>query len=72
MYVDTYDATVSRTIANTGTWEPDFIGLLGKLVKQGDVVLNVGAQTGLEAIVMGKLVGDKGRLFIVEPYSFSF
>lgn len=35
-------------------------------------MLNVGAQTGLEAVVMGKLVGAKGRLFVVEPYSFSY
>lgn len=33
--------------------------------------MNLGSQSGLEAIIMGKIVGPAGRLFIFEPYSFS-
>lgn len=35
-------------------------------------VLNVGAQVGLEAIIMGKIIGEEGRMFVVEPYSISY
>ncbi len=34
-------------------------------------MLNLGSQSGLEALIMGKIVGPTGKLFIFEPYSFS-
>ena len=33
--------------------------------------MNLGSQSGLEALVMGKIIGPTGKLFIFEPYSFS-
>jgi hypothetical protein len=71
MYVDSKDLFVSNTISYSGTWEPDYINLIGYLVKPGHKVLNLGSQTGLEALVMGKIIGPTGLLFIFEPYSFS-
>ena len=71
MYVDAKDTTVSYKISATGTWEPSLISLIGHIVKPGDKVLNLGSQSGLEALVMGKIVGPTGKLFIFEPYSFS-
>ncbi len=35
-------------------------------------MLNIGSHIGLEAIVLGKLIGEKGRLFIFEPFSVSY
>lgn len=64
MYVDSLDGTVSATISNSGTWEPNYISLIGVLVKPGNYVMNLGSQSGLEALVMGKIVGSKGKLFI--------
>ena len=71
MFVDNTDMDVSRIIAKTGTWEPHFIRLIGHIVKPGMNVLNLGSQTGLEAMVMGKIIGPTGKLFIFEPYSLS-
>ena len=71
MYVDSKDTMVSSQIAGSGTWEPGYIALIGHIVKPGNNVLNLGSQSGLEALVMGKIVGPKGKLFIFEPYSFS-
>lgn len=34
-------------------------------------MLNLGSQSGLEALVMGKIIGPTGKLFIFEPYTFS-
>lgn len=45
---------------------------MARFVKEGDTVLNIGSHIGLEAVVMGKIVGSKGRLFVFEPYSVSF
>lgn len=47
MYVDSYDSTVSYVIDHTGTWEPEYIHLIGKIVRKGNNVLNLGSQSGL-------------------------
>ena len=47
MFVDNTDLTVSRSIAQTGTWEPHYIKLIGHIVKPGMNVLNLGSQSGL-------------------------
>ena len=72
MFVDNTDKTVSQSIAALGTWEPHYIRLMGYIVKPGMNVLNLGSQVGLEAIVLGKIIGRSGKLFIFEPYSISY
>lgn len=47
MYIDTRDSSVSNIISITGSWEPENINLIGHIVKKGDKILNLGAQTGL-------------------------
>ena len=65
--VDDLDGVVSRTIKETGTWEPRNIRTMAKFLSEGGTVLNIGAHIGLEAIVLGRGVGPKGRVFIFEP-----
>jgi FkbM family methyltransferase len=43
-----------------------------RFVKEGDTVLNIGSHIGLEAMVMGRIIGDEGRLFLFEPYSLTY
>lgn len=47
MYVDSQDSSVSNLISISGTWEPENINLIGHIIKKGDNILNLGAQTGL-------------------------
>ena len=56
MVVDSKDGMVSKYLINQGTWEPKKISLIGHIVKTGDNILNLGSQSGLEAIIMGKLI----------------
>ena len=44
---------------------------MARFVKEGDTVLNIGSHIGLEAMVLGKIVGPKGKLLIMEPFSIS-
>ena len=44
---------------------------MARFVKEGDTILNIGSHIGLEAIVLGKLAGPKGRLLIMEPFSLT-
>lgn len=46
--------------------------LIAYFLKKGFKVLNLGPQTGLEAIMIGKLIGSSGELFIFEPNSVSY
>ena len=45
--------------------------MMGRFIKPGDTVLNLGSQTGLEALIFGKIVGPTGKMYIFEPYSVS-
>ena len=47
MFVDNTDKLVSARIAKDGTWEPQNIKLIGRIVRPGMNVLNLGSQTGL-------------------------
>jgi FkbM family methyltransferase len=40
---------------------------MAKFVKEGSTILNIGAHIGLEAIVLGRGAGPKGRVFLFEP-----
>lgn len=64
MYVDSMDNLVSVYIAQTGTWEDQYINLISHIIRPGFNVINIGSQSGLEALIMGKLVGPTGKLFI--------
>ncbi len=57
LFVDSVDITVSRLIMTKGFWEPGYINLIGHIVKPGFNVLNLGSQSGLESMIMGKIIG---------------
>ena len=69
--MDDNDQTVSRKIKEEGFWDTRNLMAVQRFIKPGDTVLNIGTHIGLEAIVLGKLVGPKGRLFAFEPFSVS-
>jgi len=46
--------------------------MIGRLLSKGMKVLNLGTQGGMEAIVMGKIIGDSGKMYLVEPYSVAY
>ena len=70
--VDDLDEMVSGHIKNIGTWEPNYIRAMAKLVKEGDVLLNIGSHIGLEMIVLGRGVGPKGKMYLFEPLDFTY
>jgi hypothetical protein len=70
--VDYTDASVSMFIATTGTFEPYNLRTMARFVKPGATILNVGSHIGLEAVVLGRIAGDEGRLFLFEPFGISY
>jgi hypothetical protein len=72
MVVDSIDEAVSRSIRDKGTWQPELIHVMAMFAQPGDTILNLGPQTGLEAVILGKIVGDSGNLYLFEPSTISF
>jgi FkbM family methyltransferase len=64
---DTVDAHISPTITRTGTWEPLTTRLLLSLAGPGDGVLDIGANIGWYACVLGRAVGPSGFVQCFEP-----
>ncbi len=50
-----------------GNYELDKQKLFLKIVKQGDVVFDIGAHVGFYTLLASELVGQKGKVFAFEP-----
>ena len=58
---------LDRQIIGTGGYEPESMSAVHRLVREGDVVLDVGANIGYYTVRFGKLVGSGGRVIAAEP-----
>lgn len=50
-----------------GVWEPTITAWFQRLLRPGDVVLDVGANLGYFTLLSSRLVGSTGHVFAVEP-----
>ena len=55
-----------------GCFEDAVRRVLGELVKEGDVVYDIGAHAGYMALLLSELCGSKGRVYSFEPSSLNF
>tara|TARA_R110002110_G_C13470513_1_gene720792 strand:- start:27026 stop:28342 length:1317 start_codon:yes stop_codon:yes gene_type:complete len=69
---DTTDVHLSETIASTGLWEPMETALLLKLLRPGQVFLDVGANIGYFTLLASRLVGPTGQVLAFEPEALNF
>jgi FkbM family methyltransferase len=53
-------------------FEKDVIDYFKKTVKEGDVVLDVGANIGIYSLIAGRRVGDNGKVYAFEPATKAF
>lgn len=61
------DLFVSTEIRENGIWEEYETEVLLKLLKPGDVFLDVGANIGYYTVISSVVVGDSGKVFAFEP-----
>jgi FkbM family methyltransferase len=54
------------------SFEYSTLKLFSTILKQGDVIIDVGANSGLYSIFYSKLVGDEGKVHAFEPDSVTF
>lgn len=60
--------TIAREVCFTGRYEPQETQLAQQLLGPGMVVVDVGANWGYFTLVCASLVGDRGRVFALEPH----
>jgi FkbM family methyltransferase len=61
------DKGIERSIWLHGTYEEGTLALFGRLLREGDVFLDVGANIGLMSLHAACLVGRSGKVFSFEP-----
>ena len=54
-----------------GGWEPETIEFIETNVKEGNYVIEVGANVGIQTLHLAKKVGANGRIFAFEPTQFA-
>ena len=53
-------------------YEKENFSLINTVVNKDDVVIDIGAHIGLMAVVLGKRVGENGKVYSFEPTPYSF
>jgi len=62
--LDTY---ISRQLITRGTWEEYLYPVFQQYIKQGDCVVDIGANIGCHTLLFSNLVGNSGSVHSFEP-----
>ena len=72
IYVDTRDIGITPHLVMDGFWETWLTQCISKIIKPGDVCIDIGANYGYYSLLMSTLTGEKGRTIAVEPNPYVF
>lgn len=61
------DRFTDKLIIKNGQYEQHLTFLFKKLIKEGDIVFDIGANIGVHSVLFSKLVGKNGKVFAFEP-----
>lgn len=61
------DKGVERSIYYTGTYEKGALALMKRILREGDVFVDVGANIGLMSVYAARLLGPSGQVLAFEP-----
>jgi len=55
-----------------GSFEPETVRCYQRIIKSGDVVLDIGANIGAHTLFLAKSAGESGRVLAFEPTDYAF
>lgn len=67
IYVDTRDSGITPHLIMDGFWESWLSQQLARIIKKGDVCIDIGANMGYYSLLMAELTGNTGRTIAIEP-----
>jgi FkbM family methyltransferase len=63
---------IDHKILFTGVYEKNTNNILTEYIKEGDLVIEAGANSGTETLLISRLVGNDGKVFAFEPVPHVF
>jgi len=67
IYVDTRSTDIAPHLLLHGAWEPEELRVFRRLLRPGDLALDLGAHVGVYALTAAEVVGATGRVHAFEP-----
>ncbi len=68
LYVDPKEAFMTLHLLEHGEWETPIRRELRRELSPGSIFIDIGANIGLHTLLAAELVGERGRVFAVEPH----
>jgi len=69
IYQDEYRGVdcIIEELLLTGTWEPYTTDILKRILREGMIIVDIGANIGYYSLLAASLVGETGRVYAFEP-----
>jgi FkbM family methyltransferase len=72
LLLDANDPGISRQLARLGQREPEQKLIVERTLTRGMTAFDLGANIGYYTVMMARLVGERGRVYAVEPHPRNF
>lgn len=66
------DVYIGRSLEFYGEWAEGEVDVFRQIVRPGDVVVDVGANIGTHTVFLARAVGNKGKVYALEPQRVVF
>lgn len=63
---------ITQHIKRESSWEPHFKIISDEFITEGDIVIDCGANFGYNSVIMGKKIGNNGKLISIEPQNICY
>jgi len=72
MYLNLRDFGLSKQLILNGIREPECTKIMKKELKKGMIIAEIGANIGYYALLEALIVGEKGKIYAIEPFPLNF